>query len=529
MTRPFGQRDLPPEPTAILDELIDVARHYGEDVSFSRAGGGNASAKAGGVLYIKPSGIPLAELTRDALVPLDMTALLTLLGAGDGVDEPGTDPVMRAAREARLGTAGGRRPSVEFLFHALMPERFVLHTHPIVLNAVTCNRDGAALAARLFGDRTLWIPYTTPGLPLARAIGGARAANESETGRAAPPVTLIQNHGIIVAGDTAKDIRERTSWVTDLVQTAFSRGPAPAAASYGVGPDRARSLVDAIAPALRVLLAAGEGPRIVTFDDTPLAVGYPATPTGRAFVLGGPLTPDQIVYAGSWPMLLDLPPHAERDAILATVGKRLDEHVAATGQRPVIVVVPGLGLFAAGETWAQADTARHIYLDALRVGQGATRLGDVRPLPRVDRLFIETWEAEAYRRGVAAGDRRPGPAAGKVAIVTGAARGPGLAIAADLAAGGAHVVLADLDVDLARVEAAALESRFGPGRAMAIAMNVTVGASVADAIHATVRRYGGFDLLVSNVGEPSADGMTFQALEVDLVGAADYRGYSRRP
>ena len=102
---------------------------------------------------------------------------------------------------------------MELLFHAFLPERFVLHTHPPEINAVTCNRDGAALAARLFGDEALWVPYTNPGLPLARAIVEARRAHVARTGRPAPPVTLMQNHGIIVAADTPSQIDDRSAWL----------------------------------------------------------------------------------------------------------------------------------------------------------------------------------------------------------------------------------------------------------------------------------------------------------------------------
>ena len=46
------------------------------------------------------------------------------------------------------------------------------------------------------------------------------------------------------------------------------------------------------------------------------------------------------------------------------------------------------------------DTVSEIYIDATRVGRGALRLGGVRPLATAERRFIETWEAEAYRRGI---------------------------------------------------------------------------------------------------------------------------------
>ncbi len=531
MSGPGERPALPATSPAEIDALIDLAQRFGRDPEFSRGGGGNASVTVDGVLYIKPSGVPLATLTADALVPLEVAPLLARLEDGTSERAGGADPVMAAAAAARLADAGGRRPSVELLFHALLPERYVLHTHPIVLNGVVCASDGPALAARLFGERALWVPYTDPGLPLARAIAAARAAFEARTGMPAPHVTLMQNHGVIVAADSTAKVEELSGWLVATVRAELDArreaGPEPPTAVED--PDAAaprRALVDEIAPALRALLATGPHLKIVTFDDERLAAAFTATPDGRAFVLGGPLTPDQVVYAGSWPLLLEIPADLAPADVPALVRDRLDAHVADRGGRPIIVVVPGLGLFAAGDTWAQADTARHIYLDALRVGQGALALGGVRALADAERAFIEPWEAEVYRRGIAAGEARGGRAVGRVAVVTGAAQGFGLTIAADLVAQGGHVVLADLNVALAEANAADLEARFGPGRACAIEMDVMDEQSTADGIHATVRRYGGLDLLVSNAGVLRAGGVTTQPLaEFDLVTRVNYRGY----
>ena len=515
----------PEHPTAILDELIALARRFGEDPGFSRGGGGNASAKADGVLWIKPSGVPLATLHADALVPLDTARLLEMLESDPAVTHPGDDPVMRVAIEARLAPAGGRRPSVELLFHALLPERFVLHTHPVLVNAVGCNRGGAELARRLFGDGVIWVPYTDPGLPLANAIRAARAEHEARTGTPPPRLTLLANHGLIVTGDTAREIEDATAWLVERIEAAIAATPEPALPG-ALEAGAARALVDTLAPTLRAHLSTDARRRILAFDDDPVAASFTATDVGRAFVLGGPLIPDQIVYAGSNPLLLDLPAEADPAALPALVHERLDAHLAATGAAPIIVVVPGLGLFAVGDTWAQADTARHIYLDALRVGAGASRLGVVRHLAAAERGFIEAWEAEAYRKQIAAGDGPPGRVAGRVALVTGAAQGFGLAIAEGLAAQGAHVILADLNATLAEENAARLAARFGPGRATAVALNVMDEASVADGVHETLRRYGGLDLLVSNAGVLRAGGVTTQPLaDFDLVTRVNYRGY----
>ena len=389
-----------PAGQAALDELIALAQEFGRDAEFSRGGGGNASAKVGDALYIKPSGVPLATLTVDALVPLAIEPLLALLADRERVRDGAADPVMEVAGEARLAEAGGRRPSVELLFHALIPERFVLHTHPVLLNAITCASDGEAIAARCFGDRALWIPYTDPGLPLARAIADARAAYASRTGTAAPAIMLLQNHGAIVASDSTAEIARLSRWLLATTSEEVERHPAPTATvTPTLAPERARALVDEIGPALRALLTDRMPLRIVTFEDQPLAATFASTQAGRAFLAGGPLAPDQIVYIGSWPLVLDIPDDAPPADVPPLLRAALDAHEAAHGELPIVTIVPGLGFFAAGDTWAEADTARHVQLDTLRIGETALRLGGARPLAEAERTFIERWEAEAYRRG----------------------------------------------------------------------------------------------------------------------------------
>jgi len=156
----------------------------------------------------------------------------------------------------------------------------------------------------------------------------------------------------------------------------------------------------------------------------------------------------------------------------------------------------------------------------------AARLGGIRYMRRRDREFIDAWEVESYRRQVAAGSGKPGRAAGKVAVVTGAAQGFGLGIVEDLAKEGAHVVVADINADGAAKVAEGLCARFGPGRALAVAADVTDAGSVADALHAAVRAYGGLDIFVSNAGILRAGSVKSQPVsEFELVTKVNYTGY----
>jgi 3-oxoacyl-[acyl-carrier protein] reductase len=83
----------------------------------------------------------------------------------------------------------------------------------------------------------------------------------------------------------------------------------------------------------------------------------------------------------------------------------------------------------------------------------------------------------------------------KTALVTGAARGIGLAIASRLAADGARVAL--LDLDGAAADAAA--KKVGGG-AMAIAADVTKASEVDAAVDRVVDAWGRLDILVNNAG-----------------------------
>jgi 3-oxoacyl-[acyl-carrier protein] reductase len=87
---------------------------------------------------------------------------------------------------------------------------------------------------------------------------------------------------------------------------------------------------------------------------------------------------------------------------------------------------------------------------------------------------------------------------GRVALVTGAARGIGAATAQRLAEEGARVALADLD--LAGCEQLAGQIAAAGGEALALACDVADGAAVQQTVEKTVERFGQLDILVNNAG-----------------------------
>lgn len=119
-----------------------------------------------------------------------------------------------------------------------------------------------------------------------------------------------------------------------------------------------------------------------------------------------------------------------------------------------------------------------------------------------------------------------GRAAGKIALITGAAQGFGWEIAQDLAAQGAIVVLLDINEAGVRQAAEQIQQQYGPETALALKVDVTCEESVAQAVARTVQHYGGFDVLISNAGVLKADSVKRQPVkDFDFVTAVNYKGY----
>jgi 3-oxoacyl-[acyl-carrier protein] reductase len=102
---------------------------------------------------------------------------------------------------------------------------------------------------------------------------------------------------------------------------------------------------------------------------------------------------------------------------------------------------------------------------------------------------------------------------GRVAIVTGAARGIGFAIAERLSTAGAHVVVADISEDGAT--AAAERLREGGGKAAGVAADVTSPDEARAMVERAIDAFGAVDILVNNAGITGRDAPLWETTDED--------------
>jgi rhamnulose-1-phosphate aldolase/alcohol dehydrogenase len=505
-----------PVPPPDVEALVERSHALGSDPRVTNYGGGNTSCKASvadpvtgessEVLYVKGSGGDLGTLRPDGLATLRLDRVRALRGVYRGVDHE--DEMVAAFDHCRWGT-GGAAPSIDTAMHALVDARHVDHLHPDAVIALAAAVDGEALTKECFGREVAWVRWRRPGFELGLQIASLAADNPSLRG------VVLGGHGLTTWADTSEAC-EATS--LDVIRRA-ERFIAERGRADPLGPMRAgyeplpagerRRLAGELAPHIRGLCSTDQ--RMVgRLTDSELVLDFVGREAVSQLAPLGTSCPDHFIRTKVRPLLLDLPPGAPVDELVT----RLHELHAAyrddyagyyrrhagpesppmRGADPVIVLVPGVGMFSFGADARAARIAGEFYVNAINVMRGAEAVSSYRPIDESEKFRIEYWELEEAKL------RRlppPKPLAGRVAFVTGAASGIGRAIAARLAAEGAAVVLADRDASGAETAA---EELGGPDVAAAIEVDVSDEAAVEAAIREAAATFGGVDLVVNNAG-----------------------------
>jgi len=264
-----------------------------------------------------------------------------------------------------------------------------------------------------------------------------------------------------------------------------------------------------LAPTIRGL-ASTDKPMVGHFSDDERVLAFLSRQKLAQLAALGTSCPDHFLRTKIKPMVLDLPASASIEEQLERLkelhGQYREDYQryyeshkdgnspAMRGADPLIVLVPGVGMFSYGANKQTARVAGEFYLNAINVMRGAEALSTYTPISDAEKFRIEYWALEEAKL-----QRMPKPKshAGRIALVTGAASGIGKAVAKRLAAEGACVVIADLDLAKAQDAAAELGNS---DVAVGVAANVADADAVQAAINDAVLAFGGLDLVVNNAG-----------------------------
>lgn len=502
--------------TGTAKDLISRSRRLGADPRNTNFAGGNTSAKGTGkdpvtgkniaLMWVKGSGGDLGTLNEDGLAVLQLERVRALTNIYPGLER---EDEMVAALDFCAHGKGGAAPSIDTAMHALVEAHHVDHLHPDSGIAIATSLEGKKLTKEIFGDTVLWVPWRRPGFQLGLDIASLKEKNPQAIG------CILGGHGITAWGDTSEACEKNSLTIIRTAEKYILEhgrqepfGPV-LPGNKPLSPAARRARAAQLGPLVRGL-ASTDRAMVGHFTDAQEVLDFLSREKHQALAKLGTSCPDHFLRTKVRPMVLDLPPSADLESTKTRLRKLHSDYRAAytryytkfadgnspamRGADPLIVLIPGVGMFSYGPDKKTARVASEFYINAINVMRGAEALSTYRPISEKEKFGIEYWSLEEAKL-----QRLPKPKshASRVAFVTGAASGIGKAIAERLAKDGACVVIADLEVTKAQEVARGIGST---DVAIGVGVDVRDEKAVTQAINDAVLAFGGLDIVVNNAG-----------------------------
>ncbi|MEJ6981897.1 bifunctional aldolase/short-chain dehydrogenase [Pedobacter sp. P351] len=502
--------------------LIYRSNLLGADLRLTNYGGGNTSCKAMAkdpltgeeteVMWIKGSGGDIGTLKRSGLAALYVDRLRSLKNVYRGIEHE--DEMVELFNHC-IYDLSSKAPSIDTPLHGFLPFKHIDHLHPDAAIAIAAAKDGKKITEELFAGTIGWVEWQKPGFDLGLQLKQCLDENPGIRG------IMLGSHGLFTWGDTAYESYMNTLEVIErcaqyLEENYGKKGPI-------FGGEKIQSLAEenrkkqaaAIAPILRGFCSS-ERHMIGHFTDDSRVLEFINSNDLDRLAPLGTSCPDHFLRTKISPLVLDLTPDADLSDVnslkeklapaFEAYRKMYNEYYntckhpnspAIRDANPVIILYPGVGMFAFSKDKQTARVAAEFYTNAINVMKGAEAISEYTSLPRQEAFNIEYWLLEEAKL-----QRMPKPKAlsGKIALVTGSAGGIGKAIAKKFVEEGAVVILNDMNVE--RLESAGedFKSQYGKDSYATAAMDVTNSTQIKEAFDTAALAFGGVDIIVNNAG-----------------------------
>jgi rhamnose utilization protein RhaD (predicted bifunctional aldolase and dehydrogenase)/NAD(P)-dependent dehydrogenase (short-subunit alcohol dehydrogenase family) len=479
--------------TGPLGPRVYTSRLLGRDRSLVLHGGGNTSVKLReknlfgeeeDVLYVKGSGWDLETIEPAGFTPVALGYVRKLAGLAEL-----PDPQMVNELNTHMLRAGAPSPSVETILHAILPHKYVDHTHADAVLSVSNSPEGEKRICEIYGERVVVIPYIMAGFDLA-----AYCAREfpKQAGKNTVGMVLL-SHGVFSFGPDARTSYELMIELVSMAEEYLARKKAwHVASSPTLKSERApASNREDIARLRRAMSDQAGFPMILKVNDGEKFLAFAQRPDVEKLSQQGPATPDHVIRTKPFPMLgRDVAGYADKyRAYFERFSAKAKEKKTMLDTAPRMALDRSLGFAAAGRSAKDAAIVEELYDHTIDVILRAEALGGWRALDPQHTFDIEYWDLEQAKLRKAGS---PPPFTGEVALVTGAASGIGKACVESFLKRGAAVVGLDRNPAIAEM--------WKRPDFLGLQCDLIHRQEVEEALDKAVKRFGGVDMLVLNAG-----------------------------
>lgn len=501
-----------------LATRVYSSRLLGAEPDLVLHGGGNTSVKVTEAnifgeteqrIYVKGSGWDLKTIEQAGFAGLELNSVERLVQL-----ESLSDSQMVQQLKAAMVNPQAPSPSVETILHAIMPFKYVDHTHADAVVAVSNTPGGAERLQQIYGDSVLILPYVMPGFILSKQIHQATKNKDWSEIRA----IILMHHGVFTFANDAKQSYDCMIEVVSQAEQYLEEMTTSQPQATGAYQPQYQDYLT-IAHARKISSKLMKKAAIVRWQTDPASVGFSQIAEVENMA-GGPLTPDHTLHTKRLPVILENCNESEFENYSQQYQRYFQQHqnnhqMLDTSPRYGIWKNKGILLF--GTDVKKINIIGDIVAHTQKAIQWGEKLGAWQALPEKDIFELEYWELEQAKLKKPALDK---PFAGKIALITGAASGIGLATTQGFVEAGACVIALDVNADV--------EEIFGAESASVLPLlcDITDRQQVRACIEKGIKHFGGLDILVSNAGvfpesqeiEKIEDELFSKTLNINFVG-----------
>jgi rhamnose utilization protein RhaD (predicted bifunctional aldolase and dehydrogenase) len=362
-----------------LDDLelrVYTSRLLGRDNSLVLHGGGNTSVKIGGTLYVKGSGWDLATIEKEGFSPTRTIDLVMLLE-----HERLSDAQMVEYQKEALEDKSAPNPSVEAILHALIPYKFVDHTHADAMVTISNTNRGEKLIEEIY-EGYLIIPYIMPGFLLAKMVYNMSEEIEWENLKG----IILHNHGIFTFGETAKESYDNMIEAVSLAERYIKKSKNKKTHDL----DRIRELVSE-AKGYEVTLKVNQSKVAKQF----------ATKEDMTLSQQGVLTPEHIIRTKRVPIIFEENYQKELNDYIKAYHDYFERYYIddeiMLNPAPNWAVLRDFGTVSFGRDEREASIIEDINNHTMKAMIEAKKLGGYKSISEEDSFYMEYWELEQMK------------------------------------------------------------------------------------------------------------------------------------
>ena len=502
--------------------LIYRSNLLGADLRLTNYGGGNTSCKALAkdpltgieteIMWVKGSGGDIGTLKRSGLAALYVNRLRNLKDVYRGLEHE--DEMVELFNHC-IYDLNSKAPSIDTPLHSFLPFKHIDHLHPDAAIAIAAAKDGKKITKELFKGTIGWVEWQRPGFDLGLKLKQCLDENPNIRG------IMLGSHGLFTWGNTAYECYVNTLEVIEqcaeyLNENYGNKRPVFGGAKIkSSGKEKRIEQATRLVPLLRGFCSSASR-MIGHFTDDERVLEFINSNDLTRLAPMGTSCPDHFLRTKISPLVLNLAPEEDISDVNLIKEKLTPSFIAyrklygeyyekckhanspaIRDANPVVILYPGVGMFAFAKDKQTARVASEFYINAINVMKGAEAVSEYTSLSRQEAFNIEYWLLEEAKL-----QRQPKPKAlsGKIAFITGSAGGIGKAIAKKFASEGACVILSDNDPGRLKEAEEEFKKLFGKDAFSSALMDVTVAAQVEEALKHTALFFGGVDILVNNAG-----------------------------